>query len=365
MLATGYIKLQSETGEIYLVKALFDKGSEINIMSEKLVRMLKLRRERFVIEISGVIAKQLCESSRVNTMLFPWFSDQMERGISMNFIVLKNLPEAKKFDYERKIPEFGNVVLADPQFNKSSTFHLLLGVEFWAKIIREHIIHSSVGLCAQSTTFGYVVFGSVNLGDKFELTKTILKTSINEENTYVMDELLARFWELNDPIESSYTAAEEKAESYFAETTKRNQEGRFVVRLPFNDNILELGESRTIALKRFFQLERKLERDVELRKNYNKFMQEFIDLGHMRKATNCEKRANGYYIPHHAVNKKFRVVFDASCITSNGQSLNDVQLAGPEFTRKFGNYYNAVSISPYSICNRCAKNVPTIYDTCR
>lgn len=101
------------------------------------------------------------------------------------------------------------------------------------------------------------------------------------------------------------------------------------MRLPFNDNILELGESRTIALKRFFQLERKLERDNELRENYNTFMQEFLDLGHMRKATNYEKRANGYYIPHHAATKKFRVVFDASCVTSNGKSLNDAQLAGP------------------------------------
>lgn len=163
VLAMGYIKLQSESGEIYLVKALFDKGSEVNIMSEKLVRMLKLRRERFVIEISGVIAKQLCESSLVNTRLYPLFTAQMENGISTNFIVLKKLPETKQFEYEQKISEFEGLLLADPQFNKSSTFHLLLGVEFWAKIIPGYVIHSSVGLCAQSTAFGYVIFGSVSL----------------------------------------------------------------------------------------------------------------------------------------------------------------------------------------------------------
>lgn len=298
-------------------------------MSEKLARILKLKRERFIMEISGVIAKQLCESSRVNIRLYPWFAEQMGNGIFTNFIVLKKLPEAKHFNYEREIPEFENILLADPQFNKSSTFHLLLGVEFWAKIIRDHVIHSSVGLCAQNTTFGYVVFGSISLGNGSELSKISLNTAIDEQNTYVMNELLARFWELNDPIESKYTAAEEKVERYFVETTTRDLEGRFVVRIPFKDNDEELGESRTIALKRFFQIERRLERDKELRKNYNKFMQEFIDLGHMRRATNCEKRANGYYIPHHAVTKKFRVVFDASCVTNNGKSLNDVQLAGP------------------------------------
>lgn len=36
-----------------------------------------------------------------------------------------------------------------------------------------------------------------------------------------------------------------------------------------------------------------------------------------------------YFIPHHAVTTKFRVVFNASAPSSNGVSLNDVQLAGP------------------------------------
>lgn len=34
------------------------------------------------------------------------------------------------------------------------------------------------------------------------------------------------------------------------------------------------------------------------------------------------------YIPHHCVTTKFRVVFDASCKTTSGESLNDIQLVG-------------------------------------
>lgn len=38
-----------------------------------------------------------------------------------------------------------------------------------------------------------------------------------------------------------------------------------------------------------------------------------------------------YYIPYHAIfKKKFRIVFDASCVTSTGVSLNDLQLSGPK-----------------------------------
>ncbi|XP_017477979.1 PREDICTED: uncharacterized protein LOC108367793 [Rhagoletis zephyria] len=45
---------------------------------------------------------------------------------------------------------------------------------------------------------------------------------------------------------------------------------------------------------------------------------------------------NCYYIPHHAVTSKFRVVFNASAPTSSGVSLNDVQLVGPALQDSLG-----------------------------
>lgn len=65
-------------------------------------------------------------------------------------------------------------------------------------------------------------------------------------------------------------------------------------------------------------------------------MKEYIELGHMR-LVNTEDLFDQpvYYIPHHAVinetniTTKLRVVFDDSCKTTNGLSLNDHCLAGP------------------------------------
>ena len=105
--------------------------------------------------------------------------------------------------------------------------------------------------------------------------------------------------------------------------------------LPVNDDTLSsLGESMEIALKRLHATERRLAREERLREQYVAFMREYLELGHMRKVTDLTtvKRC---YLPHHPVVKeastttKVRVVYDASCKTSSGISLNDALLVGP------------------------------------
>ncbi|XP_062533245.1 uncharacterized protein LOC134202207 [Armigeres subalbatus] len=122
------------------------------------------------------------------------------------------------------------------------------------------------------------------------------------------------------------------------------EDGRYVVRLPKHVNIEQmLGESRAMALSRYRKLEQQLGWNADKRLQYNAFMQEYLDLGHMRevspeellKETASESSRKVYYLPHHAVLKesstttKVRVVFDGSASTDSGYSLNDALLKGP------------------------------------
>lgn len=51
---------------------------------------------------------------------------------------------------------------------------------------------------------------------------------------------------------------ERVCETLFQQTTLRNNEGRFVIKLPVKQSILsQLGESREVAERRFFVLERR------------------------------------------------------------------------------------------------------------
>lgn len=49
----------------------------------------------------------------------------------------------------------------------------------------------------------------------------------------------------------------------------------------------------------------------------------------MVEAKNAPDPSRVYYLPHHAVMNRFRVVFNASQRTTNGMSLNELQMVGP------------------------------------
>ncbi|KAK2580695.1 hypothetical protein KPH14_001325, partial [Odynerus spinipes] len=99
--------------------------------------------------------------------------------------------------------------------------------------------------------------------------------------------------------------------THYANTFKRNEEGRFVVTLPIkNDQLNKLGQSRNIALRRFLTLDRKLTRQPTLMEQYSQFMKEYEDLGHMKLVSEDEEvsvRMPNFYLPHHAIIKESSV----------------------------------------------------------
>ncbi|XP_070162778.1 uncharacterized protein [Polyergus mexicanus] len=160
-----------------------------------------------------------------------------------------------------------------------------------------------------------------------ELANSNLKLSNQLEKFSKMEEITH---------ESQCSKEENKCEAHFVSTFNRNHEGRFIVELPIKGDIQQLGESYHIAERRFKTLERKLEKQNDLKRQYHSFMREYLDLNHMQEVSFDERDYKpSYYIPHHSVIKedsittKVRVVFDASCKTSAGKSLNDMLMVGP------------------------------------
>ena len=166
----------------------------------------------------------------------------------------------------------------------------------------------------------------------------ILANTLLIASSSCTEDLFSKFWELDSVPDKKHLSNEEKeCENQFDQTTKRRDDCRFVVELPFNKKTDKLGLSKAAAKKRFLNLEKKLLSNKKLHEKYKNFVKEFIDLGHLEKVPEKELETKScYYLPHHCVLKsdstttKLRVVFDASAKTTSGISLNECLMVGPK-----------------------------------
>jgi len=167
-----------------------------------------------------------------------------------------------------------------------------------------------------------------------------MTTMVNSDNS--IQNGVQKFWEVKEVVKPKerrkYNVEESKCETHFLKTCSRETSGRFTLKLPFRNNIQQLGDSRFMATKRFYQMERKLNENPELKLEYVKFMREYQSLGHMTLSTNINSHSTEHpqvILPHHPIIRnessttRIRVVFDASLKTSSNISLNETLMVGP------------------------------------
>lgn len=226
-----------------------------------------------------------------------------------------------------------NIKLADPEFHLPRPIDLLIGSGITLSILSFGQIDLSEDghdLYLQKTRLGWVIAGS---SPKQNMIKRASCCSISLESQ------LTKFWTIEEVTTNKCHSDEETdCEIHFINNVARNDEGRYIVRLPFRRFITHIGDSRTIAMKRLIGLEQRLNRDADLKLEYTRVFEEYKTLGHMSTVDN--PRHVGYHMPHHAVIKqssnttKVRIVFDASAKSTNGISLNDCLMVGPTIQDK-------------------------------
>ncbi|XP_055530425.1 uncharacterized protein LOC129721651 [Wyeomyia smithii] len=154
---------------------------------------------------------------------------------------------------------------------------------------------------------GWVVGGCCDVNTTAE--QTVYSHSVTVDN---LNSLIQRFWEVEEVHSASKVCTEEQeCELHFQATHRRDATGRYVVQLPLRNTLDELGDSRQVALRRFYALEKRLAQQPELKQQYTEFMAEYEDLGHCKEIDE----------------NKDMSVFDASAKVS-GRCLNDVLKVG-------------------------------------
>lgn len=327
-LATAIFRIEHENKSIF-ARALIDQGATTNLVSQRICEALKLPKTNIGVPILGVCDSISYNVKQKTTLVLKPSKMESPFALKIPTLVVPKITSVHVLSIKNDWVHLQNIEAADPNWEKGGRIDILLGAAAHGEIILDGLIKGTTGQpIAQKTELGWIISGG-NGGQKHVASIFMLKI-INED----LSENLQKFWESEGiPNKRIFTPNEQRTEDIFVKTTTRGADGRFMVKLPFKNDIPSLDESKKIAKGRYASMTKRLAAKPELRAIYDQSIQEYLELGHMEEADEFKWPHN--YLPHHPVIKesssttKVRAVYDASCKTSNGNSLNSQLLVGP------------------------------------
>ena len=267
ILYTAVGLVEDENGNSLDCRILLDCGSIHNLVATHVVNALRLRKQTANVSIDGVSGTPQLIKSKVAVRI----RSTVNTDFSMNveFLVMKkvttDLPiRSFPIDLER-IP--ADVVLVDPMFNRSRRIDMLLGIQVFNELFtgQSFSLADDHTFWCKETCFGWVVGGAVSEQIERSESKNFYGAVTNE----TLSEQISRFWEMEVFSEPRRLTQEERAaEQSFRETCRRLPDGRYEVGLPTRASVQDLGDSQTMALRRFVQMERRLVHDANLRDQF-------------------------------------------------------------------------------------------------
>ncbi|XP_055622822.1 uncharacterized protein LOC129766324 [Toxorhynchites rutilus septentrionalis] len=334
LLLTAQVFILDKHGNPHICRALLDSGSQINFVSESLLNKLGVHVEETNILVTGVSnIKSKVQHKTCIQVLSRFNNFRIELDCLVSRKVTGILPTYEIDVASWNIPS--EMQLADPSFYQPGQIDLLIGMEWFDDLIKS----GRVKLFENSPTlidsqFGWLIGGRVD-GDSVSGSIFHSHTAISSDEQ--LNKQIQRFWELENVASEQCVPTEaEECEAHFQSTFRRNSEGRYVVQLPLKETCKQLGDSRQMAIRRFYMMESKLCKQPEIKQQYDEFIEEYVHLGHCKEINEKQDKdgIQKWYLPHHAVlrpsssSTKCRVVFDASAKVG-GRSLNDEMMIGP------------------------------------
>ncbi|XP_077287395.1 uncharacterized protein LOC143912092 [Arctopsyche grandis] len=328
ILPTVQVDIITSNGTVVKGRTLLDSGSQVNYVTTSFAKKNNFKLEKISQKIVG-IANQ--ESSIRHITKVTIRSSTTNYSTKVLCLVLPEItgeiPTVKLDQQLISIP--AGIKLSDPLWNKPTPIDLLLGAEICVHAMKAGTIQLGKGMpILKDTEFGWTIVGPYP-----EVNNAPGKSHIGLSQ---LDSHIQNFWMIDQvPMVKHQSLEEKRCEEHFQAHTSRDKNGRFCVALPYKNSPVVLGSSLHIAEKRHKTLERRFLANNNLKMEYNKVLEEYINSGHMSECEPPEAHEVHCYSPHHVVVKesslttKYRVVFDASAKTTSNISLNNILMVGP------------------------------------
>ena len=336
LLRTAEVLLKGPDREIR-ARALLDSAAGLSLITHRMAKLLGLPMETSRTALTTLEDSKALGSEHLTAVMISPIQQSME--IPCTPAVLKKIVSQtplRSFPPVENFPHLWGLQLADPTFNIPGPVDILLGNDVLLKLHGKlpPITHEDSNVGAVSTVFGWVITGTAPGPAQTQMPVYHLQPAISNEDLH---KLAYDFW-LGEEAEEKAPPQSEidiQVEEHYTKHVKHNPpKDMYEVKLPQIAGGPVLGESRPQAVQRFHSTERTCVAKGQ-DSQFNEQIRGYLEAGHAEKVPKEELAWTNYYLPMHTVTKssststKMRIVFDASAVTSNGVSLNQMLQVGP------------------------------------
>lgn len=344
----------------YYVRILLDSGSVKSYISKFLAAVLKLEclGEETIVHglFGGIEKKEDHKKYRINiSNIDKSFSCELDVMDQEKICV--SIPKISSSGIVNKVKQSG-ILVSDISINENTCMyekdpneiHMLIGADFAGRLFTGKIQQITEGLVAMHTRLGWTLMGES--GEKTRGCETLLSLHISDLN-------IPELWQLDtigirDSGENqSKKELEEAAKLHFLQNVKRDQEGRYVVNLPWIKDHPPLTSCKKIAEKRLVNCVKSLEKIGKLR-DYEEVFNEWVKEDIIEKVESCQETVAEHYLPHRPVFKensttKIRPVFDGSAKEKNCPSINECLEKGPNLIELIPSIINRFRFGKFGV----------------
>ncbi|XP_037778187.1 uncharacterized protein LOC119574962 [Penaeus monodon] len=341
VLQTARVKVYGDSGICCEATLLFDTGSDRSYVSSNFVKKVKPKWvSSETVSYAAFGGSKSHPGKQSNIFDLKLVGLQGVKHLMALEIPKVCAPLTRPCIPSKFVDAFSDFQLADDYKNNNHlSIDILVGLDaYWGLMDPEIKPYQKNGLVAQRSVFGWVLSGSWMNSTNKPLESTQMLCIGN-----VTDSDLREFWSLEsvgitqkETVTCPFTS--DPVLQQFCGNVKFDG-GRYEVGLPWksDDCKKNLRNNEGLARKRLEGLERKLDKDPQLKEQYFDVFTGYEDEGIIEEVPSNEIVSSQpiYYMPHRPVVKesststKIRPVFDASAASYNGVSLNDCLESGP------------------------------------
>ena len=322
--------------------ALLDTGSTVSFIDEKLKSQLKLSGESTTMTIAGIHGMSEMSTEKVTAEIAPFLLDK--KGHEITFCTHPKLNVGdREYNFHKLKIQYEHLTDLPDEIMAMKEVKIILGQDVYP-LIRplEYKTGGRNEPWAVKTELGWTLSGPL---PKSETNHLVVSCNLaNDTDNEILTSQIKRWWDMETYASlcnvSGRSKQDERAFDILKRSTRHNGES-YEVGLLWADDSPDLPNNYSSALQQFYSLEKRLDKDVDLKDAYQKTIQKDLENGFIRVIDKHELQHTGnnlqWYLPHHPVKHphkpgKVRRVCNAAS-KFKGTSLNDKLLTGPDLLR--------------------------------